>query len=773
MATAIICLTAAVMSVAQSDKTIVYGEHDGLSHRHVTQILQDKYGFIWLSTWNGLDRFDGREFVTFKSRPGDGVAMPSDRMRKIAIDDHNDNIINCRVDDSWFRFSLLTGKFTPVSTTEQKAIAAHPGHGCGKAVKGDSLRRFILTDRQGLLWTVLADGVSVTSPNHVPVTVERWGENAEVKSIFADSIGRIWVAAKDRTIRIFDHRSIGYLTAEGTISATPAKFSAPIYCIYSDRATGDIWLGSKPDGLYRLQHRGGVFAVSHIETPKGFSMKEIYDITTDSRGRQWLATMDNGLVCIDHGRYSAIHYGRENKVRKIVLSDPNTLVAVTTEGLLTVDITPGHGNRWHLHRREPNRASSLSNNACMDIAAMDGKWYVATESGGVNMTADRITAPSLTFRHYDRETGLGSDVILSVTPFSSASGPCLLVVTNKSLIIIDGRTGESREFADTFFGQQLSFSDARPVYIKAENKWIIGLNDGIAIIDGNIINADRRIFPIVLTSMTIENRPTEYMVNRLNEIHLTPTERTIDISFAVLDYRNATNIRYAYRVRGDADWHYLGNDNHIRLAELAPGDYQLDLKATNAMGTWNPTVRTLKIVVEPKFTETAFFKVLLIIITATILLAVLLTVRFIRRMKRKQKETLEAYLSLLEESKKQQKSPISSAPSLSPEDEAIMNRVVAFVEEHLADSDIGVDDMASAAALSRSSLNRKMKSLVGLTPADFLREARIKRACTLLTESGTSIADTAYRCGFTDPKYFSRVFRQSVGVSPSDYKAGK
>ena len=102
-----------------------------------------------------------------------------------------------------------------------------------------------------------------------------------------------------------------------------------------------------------------------------------------------------------------------------------------------------------------------------------------------------------------------------------------------------------------------------------------------------------------------------------------------------------------------------------------------------------------------------------------------------------------------------------------------MNRVVAFVEEHLADSNIGVDDMASAAALSRSSLNRKMKSLVGLAPADFLREARIKRACTLLTESGTSVADTAYRCGFTDPKYFSRVFRQSVGVSPSDYKAGK
>ena len=81
--------------------------------------------------------------------------------------------------------------------------------------------------------------------------------------------------------------------------------------------------------------------------------------------------------------------------------------------------------------------------------------------------------------------------------------------------------------------------------------------------------------------------------------------------------------------------------------------------------------------------------------------------------------------------------------------------------------------MASASAMSRSSLNRKMKSLVGLTPADFLREARIKRAQQLLSESGASVAAVAYRCGFADPKYFSRVFKQSVGVSPSEYKARK
>ena len=81
-----------------------------------------------------------------------------------------------------------------------------------------------------------------------------------------------------------------------------------------------------------------------------------------------------------------------------------------------------------------------------------------------------------------------------------------------------------------------------------------------------------------------------------------------------------------------------------------------------------------------------------------------------------------------------------------------------------------IADMADATATSKSGLNRKMKSLVGLTPADFLREARIKHACQLLQETGQSISDIAYACGFTDPKYFGKCFRNTLGCSPSEYR---
>lgn len=801
------------VSMAQTNEVMRFGESEGLSHRHVTQILQDKDGFIWLATWNGLNRFDGREFVTFKSRPGDGVDMPSDRFRNIAIDDHNPNIINCRVDDYWFRFSLLNGKFHSVDEATNKALMQHPGYGQGKFIKGGDSNRFQFYDRQGLLWNVLNDGISITYTFPHPITAQHWDKKAEVKAISADSIGRIWVASKeDKTIRIYDHGIVRYLTSDGTITSTPVAFGYSVYCICT-QSNGDIYLGSKPDGIFKLHREGSGYKVTHIAKGNGgLPAGDIYDIKADASNRLWIATMDAGLICYDKGHYQAIRFGRENKARHIYIISNNVLVATTTEGLLVVDITPGHKLKWRLHRREANRAESLSNNACMDFTGIGGKWLVSTESGGINeILGNDLTAESLSFKHFDEDTGLGSDVILSIVPFVSSKGNSLygnysiLAVSNNSLILFNPETGESRELSSQLFHQQLSFSDARPCH--SNGVWYFGLNDGLAMMEDGVFSDDGTFFPIVLTSLTIENKNPDYIVNQLKEVKLNSHERTVTVSFAELDYRNPKNIRYAYRVQGDADWHYLGNSNTVRLSELAPGEYTLELRATNALGKWNPKIRSLKITVEPKFTETVWFQLLLLLIFGGLAFAFVWTRRYIRNIQRKQKETLEAYLALLEKNSKvdetansivsepskeaiattsaeakatsaeakegndEQTKATNSSTQLSPEDDAFMSRVVSFIEEHIMDSEINVDDMASAAAVSRSSLNRKMKMLVGVTPADFLREARIKRACSLLATTKMAISDIAYRCGFSDPKYFSRTFRQSTGTTPTDYRS--
>ena len=86
-----------------------YDEDDGLPHSHLTQVLQDKHGFLWISTWNGLCRYDGYEFQTFKPQLGDGCHMGTDRLRDISL--LPDGNILCRVDDAHFLFDTRLSRF--------------------------------------------------------------------------------------------------------------------------------------------------------------------------------------------------------------------------------------------------------------------------------------------------------------------------------------------------------------------------------------------------------------------------------------------------------------------------------------------------------------------------------------------------------------------------------------------------------------------------------------------------------------------------------------
>ena len=79
-------------------------EQDGLSHHHATSLVQDKNGMIWVATWNGLSRYDGYRFVSFKPKPGDGCSMDVNRIKDIRI---RDPYIYCNVEGCCFLTSSL------------------------------------------------------------------------------------------------------------------------------------------------------------------------------------------------------------------------------------------------------------------------------------------------------------------------------------------------------------------------------------------------------------------------------------------------------------------------------------------------------------------------------------------------------------------------------------------------------------------------------------------------------------------------------------------
>jgi AraC-like DNA-binding protein len=104
-------------------------------------------------------------------------------------------------------------------------------------------------------------------------------------------------------------------------------------------------------------------------------------------------------------------------------------------------------------------------------------------------------------------------------------------------------------------------------------------------------------------------------------------------------------------------------------------------------------------------------------------------------------------------------------------DRAFMAKVEATIARHLADPDFGVTELADAMAQDRSHLFRRTRDVLGASPSDLLRQARLQRGATLLTGSSDTVAEIAYAVGFNSVSYFSRAFQAEYGVTPTSFRS--
>lgn len=107
--------------------------------------------------------------------------------------------------------------------------------------------------------------------------------------------------------------------------------------------------------------------------------------------------------------------------------------------------------------------------------------------------------------------------------------------------------------------------------------------------------------------------------------------------------------------------------------------------------------------------------------------------------------------------------------TISTQDQTI-KKAVKFITENISDPDMKIDDIAQAMGMSRSVLYGKIKNAVGLTPIDFVRHIRIMKAIEMLKNTDETLTSIAYAVGFSDPKYFSKVFKKEMGIIPSEYR---
>ena len=109
-------------------------------------------------------------------------------------------------------------------------------------------------------------------------------------------------------------------------------------------------------------------------------------------------------------------------------------------------------------------------------------------------------------------------------------------------------------------------------------------------------------------------------------------------------------------------------------------------------------------------------------------------------------------------------------PQLTSQDETFMSKIMEKIEQNMDNSEFTIDELVSTVAMSRTIFFKKIKSLTGLAPVEFIRDVRIQRAAQLISTMQGPIKEVVYMIGMSDPKYFGKCFKKKYGVSPMEYK---
>lgn len=279
-----------------------YDDHNGMSHWHLTRMVQDSRGFMWFSSWNGLNRYDGYDFAVFKSMPGDGNNLVSDRIRDMILGD--DGHIYCVINDVIWRFNLTTYRFENVDAVTQERYLARINTEAHKHTSPGTMEcggytfnnvKQVFRDSQKNYWLMCKYGVDKVFPAPQPVQFVEHVPRSTVRTVYKDRKNRIWVGTRDSNhVLLLDSLAnlIGFLGRDGRLHHEPVEFDAA-YCVYQQK-DGTIWLGTKPNGIYRLHEQAdGSYQLHHFTMGSPAQIKagltpnsnDIYDFKEDSKGQ--------------------------------------------------------------------------------------------------------------------------------------------------------------------------------------------------------------------------------------------------------------------------------------------------------------------------------------------------------------------------------------------------------------------------------------------------------------------------------------------------------
>ena len=695
---------------------------------------------------------------------------------------------------------LATDNSTPTDTALAWRLKA-----CGKNTD-DIEKHFI--DHQGNLWYSTPHGLTLATFSNNLFHYLPVAEGQSTRSVMCRRDGTVWAGTGDGRISVYKGNTLmGWLDATGHIGSQPKAFADRIYTLFED-SSGLLWIGTKGKGLYTIDPQG---KVSHYTADAGnryaISSDNIYDVTEDADGHIWIGTYGGGLNRADRlqdGSLHFIHRGNElsgypkdnfQRVRRISHDANGNLLLATTSGLLTTSAQTNDARQMKFfatQQEHGNSGSLLSSDVLQTLFCRNGDVYVATLGGGIQ----RIASKNLLQDGLKMETigGMNQTAANALSMAEDAQGH-IWIGRESGIECYSPDDGQLLQFGPKSTQERVELTEALPA-ISADGRMWFATTNGMLAFNTRDIRLSSYRPSIVFTNVQYQGERTAHPLLNRKALTIDRNHRNLTISFAALDYGDNALVQYAYKIKEtDSQWNYIDNNPNIAFNQLPPGRHTLVVKSTNGDGVWVDNETELILDVTPMPWERTWVQLLLVLALIALSTWAVIVYRNYRLRTHEQEQRMESIMRQyreLQEAMAAREEEAAAAPSedgtaaeakqplhkytleepkIIDEDEVMMNQLMQYIEQHIADEDLRIEDMAEAVNMGRTVFYGKVKSLVGMSPSDFLRQVRMQRAVQLVEKSHMTISEVAYAIGFTDPKYFTKCFKKQTGMTPSEYRA--
>jgi len=424
------------MSVVSIQARHIKFEHisvnEGLSQSSGRVLFQDSKGFIWCGTQDGLNKFDGYQFKTYRYNPKDENSI-SESFILAAFEDTNGII--------WIGTSGGgLNKFDP----ETETFVRYQNDSQDPSSMSNNFVNAVYEDKQGNLWlgtnyglnlfdrtkstfrTILLDSLNVLnntilyiyeddlnnlwigSANQGLILFDREDESFSrftsnsqesesisfngVVKIFEDSYGKLWIGTfnglnqMDRTNKIF----IRYMNNPRDPNSIANNNIAEII----EDAAGNLWIGTLGGGIHRYDRKNDRFIryQNDPQNPESLNNNFIFSIIEDNSGAIWVGTGGGGINKFDPQKVKFRHYNIDptktnNSLDNFVWSvyqDRSRIIWIGTQGggLFRFDRRSG---KFTNYKNNPDNPHSLSQDVVLSILEdRAGRFWIGTQGGGLN-----------------------------------------------------------------------------------------------------------------------------------------------------------------------------------------------------------------------------------------------------------------------------------------------------------------------------------------------------------------------------------------------------